>query len=192
MSTTTQLMSAEELFMMPDDDFRYDLVKGELRKMSPAGSEHGSIALRPGAALYQYVEENNLDEVFGAETGFKLASNPDTVRAPDIAFVREERIPETGIPQKFWDGAPDLAVEVVSPGDSFDEVEEKINDYLSAGTRAVWVISPKRRTVSIHRAGVKTMTLTENDTLDGQDVIPRFQYSVAKLFTRKRAQKQDR
>ncbi|HMF57261.1 MAG TPA: Uma2 family endonuclease [Pyrinomonadaceae bacterium] len=189
MSTTTQLMTAEELFVMPDDDFRYDLVKGELKRMSPAGSEHGAIALRLGAALYQYVEENNLGEVFGSETGFKLASSPDTVRAPDIAFVREERIPESGIPQKFWDGAPDLAVEVVSPGDSFDEVAEKINDYLSAGTRAVWIISPKRRTVSIHRAGAETITLNENDLLDGQEVVPGFQYTVAKLFTRRRTQR---
>ena len=189
MSTITQLMTAKELFMMPDDDFRYDLVKGELRKMSPAGSEHGAIIARLTIAIGQHVEENELGEIFGAETGFKLASNPDTVRAPDIAFVREERIPETGIPQKFWDGAPDLAVEVVSPGDSFDEVDEKINDYLSAGTRAVWIISPKRRTVSLHRTGAETVTLTENDLLDGEEIVPGFQYSVAKLFTRKRAQK---
>jgi len=145
--------------------------------------------LRLGAALHRHVEENNLGEVFGAETGFKLTSNPDTVRAPDIAFVSEDRIPETGIPQKFWDGPPDLAVEVVSPGDSFDEVEEKINDYLSTGTRAVWIISPKRRSVSIHRAGAETITLTENDLLDGQRVVPGFKYNIAKLFTRQHAQK---
>lgn len=189
MSTITQLMTAEELFMMPHGDFRYDLVKGELRKMSPAGSEHGMIAARLTAALVQHVLENELGEVFGAETGFKLASNPDTVRGPDVSFVREERIPEMGITQKFWDGPPDLAVEVVSPGDSFDEVDEKIQDYLSAGTRAVWIISPKRKTVSIHRAGAETITLTENEMLDGQDIIPGFQYSVTKLFTRKPARK---
>src|SRR3982751_6691658 len=94
MSTITQLMTAKELFMMPDDDFRYDLVKGELRKMSPAGSEHGAIIATLTIALGQHVQSKNLGRLFGAETGFKLASKPDTVRAPDIAFVSKERIPE--------------------------------------------------------------------------------------------------
>lgn len=189
MSTTIQTMTAEELFVMPDDGFRYDLVKGELRKMSPAGSEHGAIIARLTIVLGQYIEENNLGEIFGAETGFKLASNPDTVRAPDVAFVANERIPQEGIPKAFWPGAPDLAVEVVSPGDSFDEVEEKINDYLTAGVRLIWIISPKRRTATVYRPQTEAQTLTENDMLDGQDVVEGFQCSVARILNRRPSKK---
>jgi Uma2 family endonuclease len=185
MSTTTRTMTADELFMLPDDGFRYDLLKGELKKMSPPGSEHGAIIGRLTVALGSYVEANDLGEVFGAETGFKLASNPDTVLGPDIAFVSNERIPATGIPVGYWVGAPDLAVEVISPGNTGREIEEKINEYLGAGVRAVWIVYPKRRTVVIHRPDAKAQTLAENDTLNGLDVVPGFQYSIARLFTRK-------
>jgi Uma2 family endonuclease len=188
MSTTIQPMTADELFLMKDDSFRYDLVKGELRKISPAGGEHGIIIGRLTGALAHYVEENDLGEVFGAETGFKLASNPDTVIGPDVAFIINEKIPPTGIPIAYWQGAPDLAVEVVSPGNTRREMEEKIEEYLAAGVRLVWVIYPKRRTVVVHRANTEPIMLAESDTLDGQDVLPGFQYSVARLFTRKRGQ----
>jgi Uma2 family endonuclease len=186
MSATTQTMTADELFLMKDDGFRYDLVKGELRKMSPAGSEHGAIIARLTVALGQYVEENDLGEVFGAETGFKLASNPDTVLGPDVAFVSNGKIPPTGIPVKFWPGAPDLAVEVISPGNTRREIEEKIEEYLASGVLLVWIISPKPRTVTVHKANVEPVILTESDTLDGENVVPGFQCSIARLFTRKR------
>lgn len=186
MSTTTQTMTADELFMMKDDGFRYDLVKGELRKMSPAGSEHGAVILRLSIALGLYVEENDLGEVFAAETGFKLASDPDTVLGPDLAFVSNEKIPPTGIPVKYWPGAPDLAVEVVSPGNTRREIEEKIEQYLSAGVLLVWIINPKQRTVAVHQANTETVTLSESDTLEGQNVVPGFRYDIARLFTRKR------
>ena len=186
MSATTQMMTADELFVMKDDGFRYDLVKGELRKMSPAGSEHGAIIMRLAVALGQHVEENDLGEVFAAETGFKLASNPDTVLGPDLAFVSNEKIPPTGIPVKFWPGAPDLAVEVISPGNTRGEIEEKIEEYLAAGVPLVWIISPKSRTVTVHQANTESVTLSESDTLDGQHVVPGFRYSITRLFTRKR------
>jgi Uma2 family endonuclease len=186
MSATTQTMTADELFMMKDDGFRYDLVKGELRKISPAGSEHGAVIMRLAGALAPYVEENDLGEVFAAETGFKLASNPDTVLGPDLAFGSNEKIPPTGIPVKFWPGAPDLAVEVVSPGNTRHEIEEKIEQYLAAGVLLVWIISPKHRTVVVHRANTEPATLSESDTLDGQNVVPGFRYDIVRLFTRKR------
>lgn len=188
MSTTIQPMTADELFLMKDDGFRYDLVKGELRKMSPAGGEHGVVIGRLTGALAQHVEENDLGEVFGAETGFKLASNPDTVLGPDVAFVSNEKIPPTGIPVKYWPGAPDLAVEVISPGNTRREIEEKIEEYLAAGVSVVWIISPKHRNVTVHRLNAEPVTLTESDTLDGEAVVPGFQYSIARLFTRKRSQ----
>ena len=185
MSATTQTMTADELFLMKDDGFRYDLVKGDLRKMSPAGSEHGAIIVRLTVALGQYVEENELGEVFAAETGFKLASNPDTVLGPDLAFVSNEKIPPTGIPVKFWPGAPDLAAEVISPGNTRREIEEKIEEYLASGVSLVWIINPKHRTVGVHRANSELVVLTESDILDGENVVPGFQYGIARLFTRK-------
>lgn len=186
MATETREMTAEGLLKLPADGFRYELAKGELRKISPAGGKQGIIAMRLGAALSRFVEENGLGEVFGAETGFKLASDPDTVRAPDAAFVREERIPPGNFAEGFWPLAPDLAVEVVSPGDTLYEVDEKVEDYLAAGVRAVWIVNPKRHAVTVYRLQSEPQTLTEEETLDGQDVVPGFQYNIARLFARKR------
>jgi Uma2 family endonuclease len=185
-SATIQPMTADELFLMKDDGFRYDLVKGELRKMSPAGGEHGAIIVRLTVALGQYVEENDLGVVFGAETGFKLASDPDTVLGPDVAFVGNEKIPPAGIPVAYWQGAPDLAVEVISPGNTRREIEEKIEEYLAAGVSLVWIVTPKRRTVTVHRTGAEPVTLNEGDRLDGENVLPGFKYEIARLFTRRR------
>lgn len=181
MSTTVQTMTADELFMMPEDGFLYELVKGELRKMSPPGSEHAMLVAKLTVAVGSHVETNNLGVMFG-KTGFKLTSNPDTVLAPDCAFVSHERIPETGIPVAYWPGGPDLAVEVISPGNTRREMEEKIREYFAAGVRMIWMVYPKRRTVIVYRPGHEALTLTENEMLDGQDVVPGFQYSIAKLF----------
>ena len=174
--------TADDLFVMPDDGFRYELVKGELKKMSPAGSEHGAIIVNLTLFLAQHVKANNLGVVFGAETGFKIATNPDTVRAPDIAFVRRERIPESGIPKSFWSGAPDLAVEVVSPGDTYDEVEAKVEDWLTAGATAVWIVNPKRRNVTVHRSVREALILLKDEELDGESVVPGFRCRVAEIF----------
>ena len=182
MTTTLQRSTASELYEMPDDGFRYELVKGELRKMSPAGSEHGAIVINVTLLVGSHVKSNDLGVCFGAETGFKIASDPDTVRAPDLAFVSRERIPEGGIPKKFWEGAPDLAVEVVSPGDTYSEVEEKVEDWLEAGARAVWVLNPKRRSVSVYRSMTDVTHLSEDDELDGGDVVPGFRCKVSEIF----------
>ncbi len=182
MSATTQLMTAQELYMMPDDNFRSELVKGELIKMSPAGHKHGRFIMNLAAPLAQYVKTNKLGFVYGAETGFKLATNPDTVRAPDIAFVRQEQIDRIGEPEGFWPEAPDLAVEVNSPGDTVSEVEEKVQEYLQAGTRMVWVISPRLRTVTVYRSLTEIKVLTEKDTLDGGDVVSGFRFGVSEIF----------
>jgi Uma2 family endonuclease len=181
MTTTLQRSTASELFEMPDDGFRYELVKGELRKMSPAGGEHGVVVVNVTLLLGQHVKTNNLGVCCGAETGFKIASDPDTVRAPDLAFVSRERIPEDGVPKKFWALAPDLAVEVVSPGDTFSEVEEKVEEWLAAGARAVWVFDPKRRSAAVYRSMTDVTRLSEGDELDG-DVVPGFRCKVSEIF----------
>ncbi|HEU0201768.1 MAG TPA: Uma2 family endonuclease [Burkholderiaceae bacterium] len=185
MSIATHSTTAEELMRMPDDGFRYELVQGELRKMAPAGGRHGQVAGAIGWRLAQHVEVNNLGVVFGAETGFKIATNPDTVRAPDAAFVSREWIEKFGVPKGYWPGAPDLAVEVVSPNDSYEEVEEKVLDWLNAGTRMVVVLNPAKRVVSVYRArlgALNATVLTGNDTLSGDDVVPGWSVAVKALF----------
>jgi len=181
-ATLTTPVTADELLAMPDDGYRYELLKGELIKMSPAGSEHGEVAMDLAGPLHSYVREKKLGKVYAAETGFKLESDPDTVRAPDIAFVRQERVEKTGCQRGFWPGAPDLAVEVVSPGDTVIEVENKVAEWLAGGTQMVWVVSPKLHTVTVYRSLTDITVLTEKDKLDGADVVPGFQIEIAEIF----------
>ncbi len=183
MSTAIHTMTADQLFQMPDDGFRYELVKGELKKMTPAGFNHGKVVMNLTTPLSVYVKANNLGMVLAAETGFLIGRNPDTVRAPDIAFVQRERILETGETDKFWPGAPDLAVEVLSPNDTVYEVEEKVASWLAAGTQMVWVVNPKQRTVHVHRPNRAIQTLIEKDQLDGQNVVSGFHCTVAEVFS---------
>jgi Uma2 family endonuclease len=151
MSTEVQLMTADELLALPRGEFRYELVNGELKKMSPAGQKHGRIIVHLTEPLAKYVREHQLGQVYAAETGFKLRSNPDTVLAADIAFVRRERLEALGETESYWPAAPDLAVEVNSPSDTVREVEKKVMEWLEFGTRLVWVVSSKLQTVTIYR-----------------------------------------
>ena len=176
------LMTAEELFDLPDDDYRYELVEGELIRMAPTGGEHGVLAVRVAYALQAYVQDNDLGIVSGAETGFILRRAPDIVRAPDAAFIAKARIPETGIPKTYWPFAPDLAVEVTSPSDRFSAVQTKIVKYFSAGTRLVWVVEPATRTVYVYRSSHDVQALGEADELSGADVLPGLRYAVKRLF----------
>ena len=179
MTTTLRRSTAGELFAMPHDGFRYELVKGELLKMSPTGGEHGAVVFNLSGLLAPHIKV--IGQGFGAETGFKIASDPDTVRAADIAFVRRERIPEAGIPKNFWELAPDLVVEVVSPGDTYNEVIEKVKDWLDAGTRAVWVVNPRQRVVSVYRSIKDVTVLSEGDELEGGEVVPGFRCKVSEI-----------
>jgi len=149
--------------------------------MSPAGSEHGLIALRIGSALLDFVESHALGVVLGAETGFQIAQNPDTVRAPDVAFIRAERVGGK-LPRGFFPGAPDLAVEVLSPNDRASEVLAKVQEWLDAGCRAVWVVDPATRTVTIYRGRREALILTSTDTLGGGELLPGFSAAVARFF----------
>jgi Uma2 family endonuclease len=182
MSTRTQLVTAEELLRMPDDGFRYELVCGELRKMPPAGHVHGRLAATLTASLVRVVTANQLGAVYAAETGFILRRNPDTVRAPDVAFIRQQRVQEVGDVAGYWPGAPDLAIEVVSPSDSYAEVEEKVFEWLEAGTLMVLVVNPRRRSVTVYRSLADIIVLTQNDALDGGDVVPGWTMPVKDIF----------
>jgi len=183
MSTDLKLMTADELLGLPRGEFRYELVNGELKKMSPAGQKHGRIIVRLTEPLAKHVRENQLGQVYAAETGFKLKSNPDTVLAADIAFIRRQRLEALGETESYWPGAPDLAVEVNSPSDTVREVEKKVMEWLEFGSRLVWVVSPKLHTVTVYRSLTDIVVLTEKDTLDGGDVIPGFQIAIADIFS---------
>ena len=183
MTTTTSLMTAAEFLAMPDDGFhRYELVKGELISMAPAGGEHGAIGINAGTFLNVFVRQNDLGVVFNSDTGFIIYSDPDTVRMPDVSFVRKENIPPSGIPRGFIIGAPDLAVEVISPTDSYNEVEAKAAQLLEAGTLLVVLIDPRTRTITLRYQSGETITLTEEDTLTLGDVLPGFECAVGELF----------
>ena len=182
MTTQTQIHTAEGLLKMPDDGFRYELLRGELKKMSPSGHKHGKIAVRFGWRLAQYVETKGLGVVYAAETGFLLSSNPDTVLAPDVAFVSQERVEDVGDVEGYWPGAPDMAVEVISPGDTYSEVEEKAVEWLQAGARLVVVVDPRKRSVTVYRGLDNITILTEGATLEGGDVAPGWILSIQDLF----------
>jgi Uma2 family endonuclease len=178
MSTTTKAITAENLFAMGDIG-RCELIHGELVMMSPAGAEHGLIAMRFGSELRAFVEAHDLGVVFAAETGFRLAD--DLVCAPDAAFVRKERL-SGGVPTEYFPGAPDLAVEVVSPGDRKRDVAEKVNRWLAHGTRAVWVAQPKKMTTTIHRTGQQPEVFNVNQTLTDEMTLPGFALPMTKVF----------
>ena len=184
MPQQTRLVTADELFRMPDDGYhRYELVRGRLLTMTPTGSLHGLVVSRLSAVLTLYVEANRLGVVLTGEPGFHLERDPDTVRAPDVAFISRARIPAEGVPKSFWNGPPDLAVEVMSPGDRRSEVTEKIAEYLSQGVQEVWLVEPAPRRVTVHRIGEEPHVLHESDTLDGGSLLPGFHYSLARLFS---------
>jgi Uma2 family endonuclease len=183
MSSTVQPMTADDLLRMPRDGFRYELVKGELRKTAPAGHEHGRVAVRFTWRLAQYVEINNLGAVYAAETGFLISTNPDTVRAPDVAFVSRKRLDEVGKVGGYWPAAPDLAVEVVSPGDTYSEVEEKAIGWLEAGALMVLALNPRKRSVTVYRSLNNITILNEDAILDLNDIVPGFKVPVKDIFS---------
>ena len=182
MAVVRQQVTADELLHMPDDGCRYELVQGELRRMTPAGNVHGRVAMSFAWRLAKHVQENRLGTVYAAETGFKLANDPDTVRAPDVAFVSRHRLEAVGEVEGFWPGAPDLAVEVISPGDSYADVEEKVFDWLAAGTKMVVVVNPRQRSATVYKSQTDITALTEADVLEGDHVVPGFELAVREIF----------
>jgi Uma2 family endonuclease len=182
MTTTLapRLMTADELLAMGDIG-RCELIYGELVMMSPAGAEHGIVALRFGSFLREFVEPKGLGYVFAAETGFMVSRGPDLLRAADASFVRRARI--TGaIPSGFIEGVPDLAVEVVSPGDTRREIAEKVDMWLANGAAVVWVADPKPQTVVIRRVGHSPLTLGIGDEIRDEPLLPGFVLSLGKVF----------
>ena len=181
-TTSTALMTAEELMQLPEDGFRYELINGELEKMPPPGLPHGRIALRLCIVVGQFILDNGLGEGFATDTGFKLSSNPDTVLAPDFAFVTNEHFAEVCKTEGYGAGPPDLAVEVLSPSDRPGKVKQKISRWFSFGTRQVWIVDPKHSTVSVYRSESDITTFSGSDYLEAQELFPGFRISLDKIF----------
>ncbi len=182
MATTARLMTAEELLDMPDDGHIYELVRGELVKLMGTGLEHAYIADNCYGSIRDYVIGANLGRVFSSQLSYILARDPDTVRIPDLGFIRQERLDAVGVIRGYFPGAPDLAIEVISPSNSYSDVAEKVFDYLEAGTLMVIVLEPRTHTVSVHRSPTDIVALTEADMLDGGDVVPGWSMPVAEIF----------
>jgi Uma2 family endonuclease len=177
-------LTSEEFLTHPAAAGPSELVRGEVRVMTPASGAHGLIAGTIFAALNAFVEARQLGLCFPDNTGFLLPGLGDTVRSPDAAFVAAGRIPGQGIGPGWVGVAPDLVVEILSPSETASELEEKLRDYRAAGTRLIWVVDPAARGVSIRDASNPDVWLTEDGALDGGDVLPGFTIPVAKLFAR--------
>ena len=175
-------MTADELLRLNISDARSELIRGELVVREPAGYRHGNVAARLLVAIGAFVETRALGWVFTAETGFRLREGPDTVRAPDVAFVRHDRLPDPP-PRGYASLAPDLVVEVLSPDDRPGEVLSKVGDWLEAGTALVWAVDPERHTARVYRADGSEDHLGEADRLEGETVLPGFECELRRIFT---------
>jgi Uma2 family endonuclease len=182
MAVERKLMTAEELWALPNDGMRHELVDGELRTMSPTGLEHGGYEARVVFNLQLALRGRGVGSVFAGEVGFRLSRDPDTVRGADVAFVRTERLPVGDAAKRYFEGAPDLAVEIVSPGDTASEVEEKVRDWLRFGTLAVWVIYPSRPSLVAHMPDGSSRHHGPEDEVDGGQAVPGVRLRLADLL----------
>jgi Uma2 family endonuclease len=182
MSRQTRLITADEFLEWPDQPgCRQELIRGEVVTMSLPGGRHGKVAGKILQRLGNHVEAAELGDT-STETGFLVERDPDTVRGADVGFVRSERLATITKPEKPIPFAPDLAVEVRSPNDRDDDVEEKIQLGHRAGALMVWTVDPETRIVTIHPPGIEPVTLTEDETIRGDDVIPGFECRVGDFF----------
>lgn len=178
-----RLFTADDLLRMPDE-LRVELIKGKLICMPPSpGASHGSIGMDLATEANYFIRRHKLGQGFMAETGFKLESDPDTVIAPDFAFVSKDRLPEV-MPAKYLELAPDLVLEVRSPSDRLPKVVEKMNQWIDGGVRLAWELNPATRILTVYRPEQQPQELTVDDTLTGEDVLPGFELAIRSLFTR--------
>lgn len=181
MLESTDLVTAEELARLPDDGYRYELVEGRLIRMSPVSFDHGRIVVHLAARLHGFLQDNPLGEVV-TDVGFTLRTNPDTVRGPDIAFLKSDRVPAPG-GRGYFKGAPDLVIEVLSPEDRPRETRQTIDGYIDRGVSLVVVIDPGKKTATTFQPGAPSVTLGSDDAvLDLGDVIPGFRCQLREIF----------
>ncbi|PDW04468.1 Uma2 family endonuclease [Candidatus Viridilinea mediisalina] len=182
MTTTTEPLTAEAFAALPESSLRQELVFGEVVETMPPGGIHGAIAALCAAFLIQW-NRKAARGVVGVESGFRLSQNPDTVRSPDCSYVQASRVPAEGVPEGFWPIPPDLAVEVVSPSDNAEELQQKVQEYLAAGSALVWVVYPRTRQVIAHTPDGLARSFGAEDTLSHAQVLPGFSLVVKELFS---------
>ncbi len=176
-------VTAEELLEMPGvRGKRVELVDGEVVEVSPASIRHGVIAGAVHDAIKHHVREQDLGIVMGDNVGYVLRRDPDHVCAPDVSFIAWDSVPEGDVSERFWEGPPTIAVEVVSPNDRANDIHDRVQDYLEAGTRQVWALWPRRSSVSVYSLDVDTRELGSEAQLVGGDVLPGFGVRVGDLF----------
>jgi Uma2 family endonuclease len=180
-ATATTLLTADDFWHLPDVGRRLELVRGEVVETVPTGGEHSIVVIAFGALLRQWAKERDAG-VIGTEAGFILDRGPDVVRAPDLYFVRAERLPAGRVPVQFYELAPDLAVEVISPSETAEGVQEKVRDYLAAGSRLVVLVYPRTRLLIAHAADGSSRTYREDEVFSDEAVLPRFSCRVGELF----------
>lgn len=178
----TPRMTADDLLEMGDDAKLHELVDGKLVARAMSSIRSSALAIRVAVALGNFVYQHDLGLVGGADGAYILKQDPQTVRIPDVSFVRVDRLPPLDQQFRFLALAPDLAVEVVSPSDRANDVTEKVREYLDAGVRLIWVVHPEQRMVTVFTPDHTARLLYEDDTLDGGDVLPGFSIPVAELF----------
>lgn len=179
--TASRTLSAEELLELDLPNKQTELVRGQLIVREPAGYRHGVVAHQISRLIANYVHDNGLGIVVAAETGFKLFSNPDTVRAADSAYINRERAPDPA-PAGYLALAPDLVVEVVSPGDRPGDIQAKVSDWLTAGSHLVWVVDPGRKRAIVYREDGAVDVLANQDVLNGEDILPGFACPIESLW----------
>ena len=184
--TVAPPVTLEEYAALPEFP-RYELVKGVLVEKMYASREHELTVIRTGSQMNIHVEEHDLGEVYGSNRAFVTGpESPATSRLPDLSFVSNERL-RPDLFGALFDGAPDLAVEVLSPGNTERETAQKVAEYPNAGGKAVWVFDPIARTLTVHRPGAAPLVLTDGDTVDGADYLPGFTCAVADMLPRLRS-----
>jgi len=176
-------ITAEELYSLPDDDMRHELLLGCLLTEPPAGYRHGRIWGRIYVLLDEFARSRGLGEVVASDVGFILARSPDTVRAPDVAFVSKERLLTFRDRSMYFPGPPDLAVEVLSPSERSGTIHGKVADYLAAGTKLVWLIDPEAQSVSVYRSLLVPRILSGDQELTGEEILPGLSIKVSDLFS---------
>ena len=181
-ATSTALMTAEELMQLPRGYFRAELINGELITMPLPGLPRGRIAARISARLTQFVLDHELGETYITDVGFQLTRNPDTVVGPDISFISKERLEQAGDVTGYWQGPPDLAVEVYSRGYRPGKVSARISRLFSFGTKQVWIVDLNHSTVKVYRSPSDVTTFSGSDYLEAQDILPGFRLSLDKIF----------
>ena len=182
-TTQTKLITADELLTLYSKGVRGELIRGELCETMPSGGRHGEVVVLACLALGNFIVPRRLGRLAASDSGVLLERDPDTVREPDIAFISAERLPLDVEVSGYYEVVPDLIVEVVSPSDSAREVMDKALMWLSFGARMVWAVNPQSRSVDVYRPGERTLTLTQDDTLDGLDVVPGFVCPVGDIFS---------